>query len=150
MIMHDILEEPYGTLYNRLLTIATYECRIALLVIRESLPCLSALCNVALTQLRPYLISEGQAIEWPGTSLIDHSATVLRYRYTPSSVSQFQLLSDHLYGWQYPDLPEDLCLLRADESPFLVTIAHERDSYLLLTPEEHIVISTNIPDLRIS
>jgi hypothetical protein len=53
-----------------------------------------------------------------------------------------------LYEWRQPNYPEDLCLLRQDRSPWLVSIAHENDSYLCLSSgkeKEDIII--NVPEL---
>jgi len=53
----------------------------------------------------------------------------------------------NLFQWQQPALPEDLCLLRADGSPWLTTISHERDAYLSLTDPELDQLSRRCPDL---
>ena len=50
-------------------------------------------------------------------------------------------------AWRQPDLPEDLCLLRADGSPWLATIAHEADGFLLLSEAEREDLNTRVPAL---
>jgi len=54
-----------------------------------------------------------------------------------------------LYDWVQPSLPEDLCLLRPDETPWLVTISHERDAYLVLDAKEHVELVREIPELTL-
>ncbi|MBX3128286.1 MAG: hypothetical protein KF718_16295 [Polyangiaceae bacterium] len=45
--------------------------------------------------------------------------------------------SDSLYGWQQPQLPEDLAFLRTDGSTVLGTVAHEEDGWLELADQEY-------------
>ena len=44
-----------------------------------------------------------------------------------------------------PELPQDLCLLRGNDDPWLVTIAHETDGYLRLSPEEKLRLVEALP-----
>jgi hypothetical protein len=52
-----------------------------------------------------------------------------------------------LYGWVQPELPEDLCLLRDEKEAWLVSIAHERDSYLCLSEDERSRLLDALPQL---
>jgi hypothetical protein len=147
--IYNIQEEPEGALYCRLLTAGQDKCRFVVLVIRRTIK-MNENGIQALTQLEPYKISSVETDEWPSTKLVDDTATVLTYSYEKASVDLLMGCSDRLYGWQQPDLPEDLCLLRPDGSPWLVTISHENDGYLMLSPEEKASLISSFPDLCIS
>jgi hypothetical protein len=41
-----------------------------------------------------------------------------------------------LYEWQQPDRPEDLAFLRDDDTPWLFSIAHEDEAFLVVTERE--------------
>lgn len=76
--------------------------------------------------------------EWPGTKLwhATHPIPIHTFHLIPESAAILKKATSGLYQWQYPYLPDDLCLLRADESPWLITIGHEFDSYFKLDEDE--------------
>lgn len=124
--------EPRGDMYRSLLNYAVDACEVALLVVRPDL-LLSKTGEKVLAQLRTYLQEQTEASEWPGTQLLDGIAKVFCYSYEPGCIAILARAADALYSWEQPQLPEDLCLLRADGDPWLVSIAHEKDSYLFLS-----------------
>lgn len=128
-------QEPGDSLYRALVDLAFERCASFILVVRQPDP-LNPGGQAALASLAPSLIDVREATRWPGTEL--HCGAALLYEFELNSVTK-DLLKDvarSLYMWQQPDLPEDLCFLRSDRTPWLVTIAHERDAYLELTPVE--------------
>lgn len=148
-LVFDILEEPTGALYHELLDAAQEVCSHALLVLQHIIkPDLGA--NEVLNRLEPFRVRSEELAEWPGTRLfLGYTATVMTYRYESGFINALHEISDRLYGWELPSLPEDLCFLRADASPWLVTIAHERDSYLELTNDEKDHLLARLPELKI-
>jgi len=52
-----------------------------------------------------------------------------------------------LYDWVQPNRPEDLCFLRSDETPWLATIAHEKDAYFELSGEEKQRLTKALPNI---
>jgi hypothetical protein len=132
--MFSLLAEPVGELYYDLLDFALTQCRVALLVQRRQE--LADAGQEVLRQLAGFLRSATQADEWPGTKTSGWTATVLRYSYVPACAAVLKRATDRLYGWAQPALPEDLCLLRNDDDPWLVTISDETDGYLCLSPSE--------------
>jgi len=79
--------------------------------------------------------------------LLEETADVLTFRLERAVVA---LLAEHassLYDWRQPELPEDLCLLREDGDAALVTIAHEHDAYLILSPAELDRLEAEIPQV---
>lgn len=86
--------------------------------------------------------------EWPGTVLHGHQATLSTYTLTPALGRIIKEAANSLFSWQHPNLPEDLCLRRADGTPWLVTIAHESDGYLELTDLEHRDLVQRLPEIE--
>ena len=134
-LIFDILEEPKGEIYQGLLDYAIAYCETALLVVGHHSKFSTAGQHV-LQALSPFLKHEVESHEWPGTRMLWDTALVLQYQYGPELATILKGAADRLYSWQQPDLPEDLSLLRQDGEPWLVTIAHENDSYLKLSREE--------------
>jgi hypothetical protein len=138
--------EPTGDTYAALLEVASRWCATALVVVRDRVE-LSASAAALVTTLEPFLVERRTANSWPGTVLLDGAATVLKYRLDPAVVSALAGATSRLFGWQQPALPEDLCLLREDGDPWLVTIAHEGDAYVVLEPAELEALRSELPDL---
>jgi hypothetical protein len=152
----DLLAEPIGDLYRELLDFAVGECRTALLVVHKSPPLVRQGLDL-LSRLRPFLTSKAESKVWPGTGspdMADHESmvsiepsSVYRYAYGRQCAGLLKQATDRLYAWLQPELPEDLCLLRADGSEWLVTIAHEHGSCLRLSPGEHARLVRAIPQI---
>lgn len=134
--IYDIIEEPQGTLYRALLDYCNAHAQIVLLVLRE-VDWIEPPAREFLERFRSILISQEQATEWPGTRLTSGTATIFRYHITSDLIDYLKTTVEGLYEWQQPECLEDLCFLRQDGTPLLVTIAHENDAYLELTSEEH-------------
>ena len=131
---YTFLTEPRHNAYRELLRLSGAFCSEAILVRRDSLD-VSARFEQVMTALRPFIVRIAETSEWPGTVLLTETATVSRFSLYAESIEILSSYADGLYSWRQPDLPEDLCLLRPDGQPFLVTIAHERDAYLDLAEE---------------
>lgn len=88
-----------------------------------------------LNVLQPYVFKQEDVTEWPGTKLLEGNAILFRFRFNLESASRLRLHASSLFDFIEP-YPEDLCLYRADGSPLLISIAHERDAYLELSQGE--------------
>lgn len=130
-----VSRQPTDEIYSALLQAAPGWCSKALLVLRDY-PDLSETGLVTIKQLEPHLLASERAAAWPGTAMLSGSATVLTYRLNAEVISVLDTAARGLYEWQQPELPEDLCLLREQNDPWLVTISHERDAYVVLEPHE--------------
>ncbi len=144
---YTLNREPNGISYQKLLDFAIGECQIVLLVLQPTLP-LAPTGEKALERLSPFLREEISSSEWPGTKLLNQKARLFYYSFSAESATILKEITDSLYAWQQPDLPEDLCLLRADGNSWLVTISHERDSYLSITEEEKVRLLNTIPEVQ--
>lgn len=140
-----IEREPTDETYRSLIRLATRWCSTALLVVRERLG-LSEPGAAVTRQLEPFLLERSDSSVWPGTVLLDGAASVSTYRLDPSVVESLSTATRGLFGWQQPELPEDLCLLREGDEPWLVTIAHEGDGYVVLKPGELEEIRRDLPE----
>ncbi len=89
-----------------------------------------------LESLDPWLLKQQDVSEWAGTKLHGGTARLLRYRLCADTVSLLSHSVAGLYEWVQPERPEDLALLFPDGTPWLTTIAHERDAYLTMTTDE--------------
>ena len=145
----NFIKEPRGRLYRGLLDFALGYCETALLVVRKTIS-LEAGGQAALSRLEPFLKRKAESLEWPGTSVSDlkWGAWVFEYSFTFESAEILKQAASGLYRWLQPKLPEDLCLLRADGQPWLVSITHERDGYLDLTPDEKVHLFEMFPRLK--
>ena len=139
-------EQPVGYVYRRLIDHALGECKSALLVVRPTLHLSSRAADV-LMNLGTHLEQQWNGSEWPGTRLYDGSAELFRYNFDAECAEMLKQSANALYDWRQPELPEDLCLLRADGSPWLVSISHESDGYLYLTQTEMSRLATALPEL---
>ncbi len=143
---YSLVREPKGDLYTYLLEAAGVYANYAQVVIRHTLS-LSEKGRLALRKLQPFLHSQEEAAEWPGTKLIGSTATIYRYYIEPSCIETLTESSNALYEWKQPELPEDLCFLRADGSPWFGSISHEADSFFILSVDEYYTLTNHFPIL---
>jgi hypothetical protein len=144
---YDLLIEPKGPIYSGLLDYALGECRFFLLVIKDE-HWIDQEGKTVLEELTPFLYKMEMKSQWPGTIIFGGEVPVYIYHFVPDSAEILKKSAIGLYQWQGPNLPDDLCLLRSDESPWLGTIAHEDDSYLELTEDEMHKLVKAIPELE--
>lgn len=142
---YNLLIEPSGRRYSDLLDYAIKECKYFLLVTDRENKQLSPKGKGVLEELLPHLCRMEMKSEWPGTVLYGSTVPVYLYHFIPESAAILKQSASRLYQWQRPDLPDDLCLLRSDESPWLATIAHENDGYFVMNEEEWRRFSNAIP-----
>lgn len=150
-IIWNLAEEPTGEVLHQLLEYALTQCKQFLLVTQETELKESGI--QVLKNLEPFLLQKSEESQWPGTLLCGEGAggaTVYQYKYCPESAAIIKGVARGLYDWLGPDLPEDLCLMRSDGSPWLVTISHEKDAYLELSVEEKDDLIAKVPGLKLS
>lgn len=145
--VYNLRREPNGAVYRRIIETSTKFCDTALLVVRDTLNLDSSGIEV-LESLKPFVQQEGRETKWPGTELLQgESATVYRITLCRDSIEILKKAVSGLYSWQQPELPEDLCLLRPDGSPWLASTTHEGDSYFELTASEKDLLLADLPEL---
>lgn len=142
----NISREPDGEAYRALLRFGAQRCGSFELVLRDELD-LSPEGSDLLESLTRFERQRRRLSEWPGTRLLDGLATVVEFDLTSESLGFLLAAAGGLYSWTQPELPEDLCLLRTDGTPWLATIAHERDGYFEFSDEELSDLLTTLPEL---
>ena len=145
----NIIEEPIGKIYSKLLNQSLQYCDAFLFVVRPSMPQSESLKKI-IEDLQSHIVNKEDKSEWPGTKLINNTATIYKFKLNHETVDFLTSKTHNLYSWLQPDLPEDLCLLRADKNPWLVTISHEKDGYLLLSMQEKENLVKAIPGLALA
>lgn len=143
--------EPRGDVYRQLIGVAREWCRSAVVIVRcerdlddqgrEALCALDASVDA---------VTRRRVTRWPGTILLEDDAEQIGFPLDDAGAAWLGQWADGLYEWVHPSRPEDPCLLREDGSPWLTTIAHERDSYLTVTHDELAVILDRVPGLIIA
>jgi hypothetical protein len=132
---YDLLDEPTGPDYAGLLECALVQCTTAVLTVPSG-------------EMDP----EGQATieslaRFQQAKSIIAAGSLVRYALSRESVTVLQEATAGLYGWQHPGLPDNLCLYRADGSPWLVSSAGARIGYLEVSPFEKLLIGRTAPGL---
>ena len=107
----------------------------ALVVVRPDLG-LSATGHGFLRRLDRYVESRRMESEWPGTVLTDDLAEIIIFRLCPETIDLLLGAAADLSAWQQPNLPEDLCVLREDMTPAMVSTTHEDFFTLHLSQSE--------------
>ena len=145
----NLLAEPVGRDYCALLTAGQAVCDEVSLVVRPGIS-LSPNGEKLLIQLESFILQVGEKSEWPGTRLLQETATVYRFKFSSRCAEILSSAASGLYSWVQPDLPEDLCLIRPSGDAWLVSITHERDAYLDITPDERNLLLEKVPALELS
>lgn len=137
--------EPRGNVYRSLIEWLVPRSEEFWLMQRDS-PVPGSRVWDALERLRPWRLSRAEVSSWPGTKSLG-SATRYVHRCAPSPVSILFELSNGLFDWVGPLLPEDLCFVAPSRRTLLVNIAHEREAYLDLTAAEEDELEAGSPNV---
>jgi hypothetical protein len=148
-VTYNLLDDVKGEAYSQLLQQSLSSCGSFILVIRHSMD-VNDTAQGALNRLEPFLIQREERSEWPGTQLFDDTAQVSTFKLSHATVTMLAETAESLFSWIQPELPEDLCLFREDGRPWLVTITHEKDAYMVLSPDERAALIESIPSLQLA
>lgn len=144
--LFDVVEEPRGEVLGRLLRALARHAVSATLVVRDACE-LDESAQDLLARLEPHLIDRKRSASWPGTTLLDEEATVLRFSLNETALGELIAAADGLFEWVQPSRPEDLALLRGDGTALLGSICHEGDAYLEVTEEEYESLVKAVPSV---
>jgi hypothetical protein len=143
--VYSFTTEPKGDLYKRLLDYSLNDCQYFQLIIRPDWP-LSEKAKSVAEELNSFLVKKEQVSEWPGTIMFGGSpVTLLQYVLNPQSLRILKRLTPGLYHYLYPNFFEDLSILRPDGEPWLISVAHEKEGWMILSEIEFQNITTAIP-----
>lgn len=150
LIPYKIFGDPAGIEYETLVVFSARRTKCGLLVCRGTIA-LEPSGERVLAQLRPHLFSETDEANWPGTKLwFGQTAKVYRFAPTEPAIQILLGAASHLFAWEQPKLPEDLCFERAGGAPLLVSISHEKHAQLYLTDDEASDIRAILPNLLLT
>lgn len=133
-----------GEHYKQLIEAAQAFCSQFLCVVRPTIE-LSERAASFLHQCHPYLRSKTSESVWPGTQLLDDTATIYRVDFVDKTREFLIIFAEGLADWQQPDLPEDLCFLDSTGAPWLVSITHEDYYYFELSEAERLSLQRRLP-----
>jgi hypothetical protein len=140
--------EPAGALYRALLEEAVARAAVGYLIVRTGAD-LDQSARDLQNRLQRERTFRRNVAEWPGTTLLAGGrATMAEYRCSKRLLDALMSVTDRLYAWRHPRLPEDLGFLRADGSVWLATIAHEGEGFMSLTSAERGDLAERRPDLE--
>lgn len=143
-IAYALKRELKGENYRELLKYSQAFCAEIWLTIRPELSVAGSASRL-LQRLEPDRIDGDEPMRL--AQIFDATARIHRFRFTFDALAVLLDASRGLYSWQQPDLPEDLCLFRSGGQEWLVTNAHERMAYLVLTREERTALLSSLPKL---
>ena len=126
--MRIILNEPKGENYKELIQLAFDKCDIFLFIKHSQLTYYQSF-DTLLGELKDDFICDKEQSEWPGTLSVP-TATVYYFRTSEKSREIIKNITDSLFNWQAPYLPDDLCFLRNNKE-WLVTTAHAQYCHIL-------------------
>ncbi|HAW10176.1 MAG: hypothetical protein ABSC16_06610 [Candidatus Dormibacteria bacterium] len=132
---YDLVDEPTGDDYRALLLCARSQCDTAVLTV-DTTRDLDPSGRAVVERLAPELRSESRSGD----------LRLLRYELSQACVDVLGE-APGLFAWRQPGLPENLCLLRQDGSPWIVSIAAERIGYVEFTPFEKLLLGRAAPGL---
>ncbi|HFK1461056.1 stage III sporulation protein AH [Bacillus cereus] len=127
MIIID--SNPKDQVYVDLLDLAFETCDTFHLVLRKDMGSLDSYDPI-LKKLELSLIKMRELSEWSSTILGDNqTAKVYFYHANTHAKKILKELSNSLYSWEQPDLPEDLSFFKKGEK-WLVSCSHEQESFI--------------------
>lgn len=127
----SFVSEPRGDDYRQLLDTGLLWCDRGQLVVQSSID-LSRHGRKVLRSLGGHDTKTEERASWPGTILGGRTANVITFGLSAAKIAVLKESAQGLFDWIQPALPEDLALLCRDGTPWLTTIAHERDAFLTL------------------
>ncbi len=144
MTIYRFAGDVCGDDYNSLLNYAFTKCAFATLVVRRRAD-LGVKGTRVLVDLSEHIERVNQQSEWPGTKLMNVTADVYRIKLSAEVLNRFKMEARCLHDWIGPNLPEDLALLREDQTPWLTSISHEHAAWLKLNDDEADTLRADSP-----
>lgn len=101
-------------------------------------------------RVAPHLIAEREVCEWPGTR--PHGGIVARlFKFSTADpvMRLFLEVTDHLWGWQHPDLPEDIGFRDLEGRVVIESTTHERYLSMIVDSARRTILKARFPDLAL-
>ncbi len=134
--------EPSGPTYDALIDFCCSTAVRMMFVVQDPHPSIDQTLN----HFRSDFVNEERLREWPGTILLGEEAVAYWHTVTPHLQQTLKAQAARLFEW-VGYMPEDPCFFRANGQVLLGTTSHEREAFLILTDEEHVIIQQSFPAL---
>ncbi|AET68294.1 hypothetical protein Desor_2754 [Desulfosporosinus orientis DSM 765] len=121
--MRVLLNEPIGEDYRSLIQFAFDVCD-TFLFIKHSQRSYNQSFDKVVRELESDFIYCKEQNQWPGTISVP-TAMVYYFHTSEKSKGIIKNITDSLFNWNAPNLPDDLCFLKGDKQ-WLVNTSHER------------------------
>ncbi|MBS2025483.1 MAG: hypothetical protein JST92_24045 [Deltaproteobacteria bacterium] len=118
------------------------------LLVQRAGAALSPAGKELLTALEEFLITSVESDRWPGTQLSGEKARVMFFHLERGAVNQLKHVGK-LAAFVGPQMPEDLCILAADKTPWLASAARDGRFLLHLTDDERKAAQKALPWLQL-
>jgi hypothetical protein len=136
--MFKIVKDPSGNTYRELIELAFDICDEFHLVLRKDMGDLSKFEPILRKFDQSFKFMKEQS-EWASNILGDNQTAKVYYFSTDEHAKKTVLeLSNSLFSWVFPDLPEDLSFFKEGED-WLATNSHESECYIMTSDESEIV-----------
>jgi hypothetical protein len=145
--LRAVRSEPAGATYLALLAFAERHSRTFSLAWRKQLRFDDSARRLE-KALQPFLEVQRESDNWPGTTLIGHTAIVRFYRLDPDS-SKVLARAGRLYAWLAPERPEDLAFYTAAGRWWFASVAHERDAFVESEAVDVAELTAAVPGLQL-
>lgn len=156
---YQIVEEPVGAVYRGLILYLSHLCPLGLFTLPDSPPP-SPLVTDVLGLLKEHVVEFRRSMTFPGNwsknaqlqlheSFSDDAPAIYVFRLNGHSLFALLGFTEGLYDWEYPDLPENLCLMRPEKQACLCSVTRERMAYLYMTEDEVRTLLRRIPQVRV-
>ncbi|BBW96061.1 stage III sporulation protein AH [Geobacillus icigianus] len=143
-----IKQNPEKDVYRNLLDLSFEICDQFHLVLRKDMGPLTTYEPI-LKRLENSLIVMKEESEWASTILgSGQTALVYYYRTDANANKVLTEVTNSLYDWVQPHLPEDLSFFKQGKE-WLVTISHEKESYIYTEDEYEIKKVMGIKGLKL-
>ncbi|MDQ0163272.1 stage III sporulation protein AH [Aeribacillus alveayuensis] len=145
MIVID--SNPKDKVYSQLIDLAFEICDEFHLVLRKDMGSLKVVGPI-LKKLQSSFKEMKEQSEWASTILGDNQTARVYYYFTDENAKKvLKELSDSLYDWVQPHLPEDLSFFK-DGKAWLITSSHEKESFIDTQDNYEIKKILSIPGLN--
>lgn len=131
---YNLIDEPAGSDYHQLLDAALALCSTAVLSV-----------GAGQETLAKGLADELFAVAGERAAEVVQTRGFLRFPLTKETAGVLKEGSPSLYGWVAPQRLSSLALLRADGSPWVVSVAPDRVAYVELTSIERLLMGRTAP-----
>lgn len=143
-----ITSDPQNDVYKSLIDLSFDVCDEFILVVRKDAGLnFNDNGKLVLQKLNGSLKEMREQSKWAGTELRGSTAYVYYYGTDNQAREIIKEVSNSLYSWVQPDLPEDLSFIKNGKS-WLINTAHERESCILTEDREEINRILNIKGLE--